>query len=60
MRAKTPVKQASPNTIDVRLPRETIQQLRKIARLAKLTVDQVAAVIIATKVVQTREQGGRS
>jgi hypothetical protein len=55
---KTPRKQASPCTIDVRLPRETIQHLRKIARLAKLTVDQVVAVIIATKIVQTREKGG--
>lgn len=57
---KTPRKQASPNTLSVRLPRETITTMRKIARLSKLTVDQVAAVIIATKIVQTREQGGRS
>jgi len=57
---KTPRKQAPRATLTVNLPLTVIRQLQEIANVAGLTVDQVVAVVIATKLVQMKlEEGAR-
>jgi hypothetical protein len=41
------------------LPAETLAQLRGIASLAGVTLDQVFAVIVATKLRQMKRDGAR-
>lgn len=43
-----------PTTISVRLPKSTMRRLRKIARLADVTVEQAILVYLATDMVAGR------
>lgn len=58
-RAAKPGKKASrarsnKTQTSLRLPTETLSQLRAIAKLSCTSLDQVVSVIVATKLVQTQ------
>jgi len=54
---KTPRKQAPRATISLHLPAATLRELRAIARTSGCTLDDVFAVIVATKLVQLKRKG---
>jgi cell division ATPase FtsA len=51
-------KPAPRSTITLTLPIDVIRQLQEIANLAGLTVDQVVSVVIASRLVQLKREGG--